>query len=153
MRVWPQWSTVTFRPHCLIVGRHCRYRPIIVPYLFANDKIYPSSCQPAIHALKFKQYVGLGQYVKIKDPLSDNVTLSYGVPRGSVLGPVLYISYTTPPSASIASFDLKPPSMLMILKFACLYQYLRTTNSNKFVVSHLKIKTSEELSLYLAQPY
>ena len=40
------------------------------------------------------------QSVKIK------VTLSYGVPRGSVLGPVLFILYTTPLSTIISSFDI-----------------------------------------------
>ena len=46
------------------------------------------------------------QSVKIEDTFSDKVTLSYGVPQGSVLGPVLFTSYTTPLSAIISSFDI-----------------------------------------------
>ena len=46
------------------------------------------------------------QSVIIKDTLSDKVTLSYGVPQGPVLGPVLFTLYTTPISAIISSFDI-----------------------------------------------
>ena len=46
------------------------------------------------------------QSLKIKDTLSDKVTLSYGVPSDSVLGPVLFTLYTTPLSAITSSFDI-----------------------------------------------
>ena len=46
------------------------------------------------------------QCVKNKDILSDKVTLSYGVPQGSVVGPVLFTLYATPLSAIISSFDI-----------------------------------------------
>ena len=49
--------------------------------------------------------IGTGA-VKIKDTFSDKVTLSYGVPQGSVLRPVLFTLYTTPVSAIISSFDI-----------------------------------------------
>ena len=46
------------------------------------------------------------QSVKIKDTLSDKVTLSNGVPQGSVLGPALFTLCTTPLSAIISNFDI-----------------------------------------------
>ena len=46
------------------------------------------------------------QSIKIKETFSDKVTLSYGVPQGSVLGPVLLTLYTTPLSAIISNFDI-----------------------------------------------
>ena len=46
------------------------------------------------------------QSVKIKGILSVKVTLSYGVPQSSVLGPVFFTLYTTPLSAIISSLDI-----------------------------------------------
>ena len=44
------------------------------------------------------------QFVKIKDTMSDRVTLSNGIPQGSVLRPAIFTPYTTPLSAIISSF-------------------------------------------------
>ena len=128
---------------------------------------------------------------KIGDTFSDKVTLSYGVPQGSVLGSVLFTLYTTPLSAIISSFDINhhlyaddtqiymslSVSNVPILKrlhwlsvkcrinfkicaitFGTLKEnqpayladllvrpkcskYLRSTNSNRFVVPRIKTKT------------
>ena len=54
----------------------------------------------------FSSYLQRHQSVKIKDTFSDKVTLSYGVPQGSVIGPVLFTLYTTPLSTIIDTFDI-----------------------------------------------
>ena len=56
--------------------------------------------------LYFSYWQNRHQSVKIKDILSHKVTLSYRVPQGSVLGPVLFTLYTTPLSVFITSFDI-----------------------------------------------
>ena len=53
----------------------------------------------------FRSYLsGREQFIKIKDCLSDSFKLLFGVPQGSVLGPLLFTLYTAPLSKIIASF-------------------------------------------------
>ena len=53
----------------------------------------------------FTSYLSLRtQSVKVNDTLSKAVPLIYGVPQGSVLGPILFTLYTTPLSEVIQSF-------------------------------------------------
>ena len=70
------------------------------------------------------------QSVKIADTFSDKVTLSYGVPQGSVLGPVLFTLYTTPLSAIISSFDINHH---LYADDTQIYMSLSVSNSKKFL--------------------
>ena len=53
----------------------------------------------------FRSYIsGRQQSVKVGSTLSDPVELKFGVPQGSVLGPVLFSLYTTPLSKIISAY-------------------------------------------------
>ena len=55
----------------------------------------------------FSSYMfGRKQCVKVGDVVSDAICLLFGVPQGSVLGPILFILYTTPLSKIISSHEL-----------------------------------------------
>jgi hypothetical protein len=54
----------------------------------------------------FKSYLSdRVQSVKIGSTLSEPTTLKFGVPQGSVLGPILYSMYTSPLSNVISAYD------------------------------------------------
>ena len=78
-----------------------------LPNIFSDWYVIFTSGQGQIWFSSYLQ--NRHQSAKNKDSLSDKVTLSYGVPQGSVLGPVIFILYTTPLSTIIPSFDINHP--------------------------------------------
>ena len=55
----------------------------------------------------FKSYLSdRSQYVTVNECVSETSPVSFGVPQGSVLGPVLFILYTKPLSSLITSFSV-----------------------------------------------
>ena len=51
----------------------------------------------------FKSYLtGRSRRIKLGNYLPSRSDLSFGVPQGSVLGPLLFTPYTTPPSSQIS---------------------------------------------------
>ena len=68
------------------------------------------------------------QQVKIHDYISEAVYISFGVPQGSVLGPILFTLYTAPISHVIAEHDVEHNLYADLYIFIYLYPVLKLQN-------------------------
>ena len=68
----------------------------------------------------FKSYLtGRCQTIRLGDCLSSEADLKFGVPQGSVLGPLLFTPYTTPLSSMIWEHAIPSPSLCSCQPAVC----------------------------------
>ena len=88
----------------LILSIRCCYINIETTYLTRLEERFGVSGNVL---LWFKSYLSSrSQYVNINGTCSSTYDVKYGVPQGSVLGPVLYLLYTAPVADIIKRYDL-----------------------------------------------
>ena len=110
----PSWSVWTSRRHLIVLTtRHC-WRDLSL-----------TSESMALHSLGYNlTFLNRIQYVKLVYHSSSPFELLAGVPQGSVLGPLLFTTYTSPLSNIITDFE------------ASLHQYADNTSLFSILSGH-----------------